>query len=342
MYRLVDYQMPLALETFMPQERYWFPCESSLYKSMASCFQKDFLCPNSKITGPKRYCMPIDFKMFKKRDTPFDFVRTSHTVPGTGHAIYLVGYNRRLEIHSALNFSKQPLQVGGFILRNSWGFRAHTLEYLAGNITSDQDAVLCPNADDTMRWIPASLSCLKKIDYNPDLLSQCSTDAAIVRGDKVIRHADLLVCHNETVKHCRVGDRYVLLRENEEGSPTAAIDWSEYGVPMGRAYNLDQHRIETFEDLPIQHLYFALKLVDQPRKNSKQCGFFFLPFETLEDLQRSSTGLTGPRWSARGLNVEFESSSFVGNSPSYNYSWIKNSIITKKVIQPKNLIDLNL
>jgi len=181
--------------------------------------------------------------MFKKRDTPFEFLKSLHTVPGSGHALLLVGYNRNLAIHSSLNVSNQPLQIGGLILRNSWGYRGHTLEYLVGNITADQDAAICPNPDDPFRWVPASIECLSKIGYDPERLNECSTDAAIVRGNETVRHADLLVCHNESVKHCDINDTYVLLRESEQGPPITAIEWSKYGVPLARVVNLKKKEI---------------------------------------------------------------------------------------------------
>lgn len=331
---LHETKLPLAFSITLPQQRYIFPCTNKLVKDSFSCKNHDFYCP----TDPSKFCSIHDFKLFKISDTEFVFQKTGKTVPGTPHAMTLVGYNDNFSPKLNINFTHVPRSTGGFILKNSWGARGHTYEYLMGMITEDQDAVFCPDKDNVLRWVPADLECIKS-KKSGDL---CSTDARISRGKRIINHADTLKCVNVT--HCDLNATYYLLRDSPT-SLAASFVWSEEGVPLPRVIKVKDGYdpvIETIETLPIQHAYYAFQLRDdlQEKNIPGKCGYVMLPYDTVRDL-RSVLGDQGSSYFiTQGIKLRFTKSSFKASGARKDYKLVDRSLARYKELLTDDPLDL--
>lgn len=330
--RLYETGFPTALSLQMPMQRYWFPCSLDFIKDSEGCKKQMFKC-----TGrPDEYCSPLDFKLYKPSDTEFTFENTGTLIPGTAHAMLLVGYNDDFVVKRPVNNSRFRPSVGGFVVKNSWGERGHSAEYLMGNITEDQESVICPNKDDVFRWVPATLDCIKSTG-DP---SKCSTSVRLQRGKRQVTHADTLVCVNAT--HCPVGNKYVLIGEREDRVlPT--MKWSSEGVPLATVYNLDTKTEVLLETLPLQHMYYAFQLEDAPECSKDRCGYTFFSYQTISDELQIGAGASGAYFDVEGLLVHFKPQSFAGSKmKGYDYRYILNSTRKFSLVKPKNCTDLDL
>lgn len=334
--RLYETQLPQAFSLTTPQQRYIFPCTNSIVKDSPSCIAKDLPCPHNI----SEFCSVLDFKMHKPSDVEFLSHSTEKTVPGTAHAIVIVGYNDNFVPKRSANFTKEEPPVGGFILKNSWGPRGHTYEYLMGQITEDQDAVFCPNKDDVFRWVPATIECMKS---NKDP-AKCSLDARVQRGKLLVSNADELVCVNAS--HCKENETYVLLRENENSMAPSFV-WSKTGVPTPRVIhygNGTEPTVETFETLPLQHLYYALQLKKERQQapSSEKCGYMFITYRSSEDILRLNSGVGRGLFETEGMRVNWLDKSYKASGKKYNYDYIDKSTITFKPISSKDPLQTDL
>ncbi|EAY23216.1 hypothetical protein TVAG_185220 [Trichomonas vaginalis G3] len=325
--------LPSGFSITMPQQRYIFPCSNRLVNNSLSCLNRDFRCPDD----PREFCSIEDFKLFKASDAEFIFHKTGRTVPGTGHAMTLVGYNDNFSPKMTYNFTGRSPQTGGFIIKNSWGSRGHTYEYLLDMMTEDQDAMYCPDKDNVMRWIPASYECIKQ--YRDG--DKCSLDTILTRGKRIMKSSDTLKCVNKT--HCDVNSTYYLLRESSS-SLSPSIVWSKYGVPLSRVIRVkgnDSPVIETIETLPIQHLYYAFQLRDdliEPPVEGK-CGYVMFFYDDLLDMKKMTQGQSRGYFIVQGVDVEFTKTSFKGSGSRLNYTLVDRSISTYKEIDSRDPLD---
>ena len=323
--RLLETQTPLALSVTMPIQRYFFPCDNALVKDSDACKDKSYKC-----RGSEGYCAPHDFKLDKARMNDFIHQRNGRIAAGTGHALLFVGYNDNFVAKRTANYTYSPTTIGGFIVKNSWEFSGHTVEYLYGDITEEQDAKLCPNRDDVFRWVPATYECMMK--YRD--VTKCSTNAVLVRGNDTIKHADILNCVNET--HCDKNAKYVLLTDDEETLSPSFV-WSSEGTPVARVMKLDSYgnpTIVNIESLPLQHLYYAFQLPKRYNNTPERCGYIIFTYDTIKDLSKASFGFGRTEFNVEGYQVEWSDSSYLGNKKrGKNYQYLKDSMINFKTLE---------
>ena len=330
--RVYETGFPTALSLYMPMQRYWFPCNLGYVKNEKACVNKMFKCPKNE----SEFCAPVDFKLYKRSDTEFIFENTGQLIPGTPHAMLLVGYNDAFVVKRVVNNSVYETSVGGFVVKNSWGDRGHSVEYLMGNITEDQEAVICPNKDDVFRWVPATLSCIRESN-DP---SKCTTGVRLQREKSRVTHADTLVCVNAT--HCTKGQRYVLIGERED-TILPSMTWSTNGVPLATVYNLDTKTEILMESLPLQHLYYAFQLENPPKNRDGKCAYTFFSYDTISDELTLGLNPAGAMFSVEGLLIRFTDESFAGSKTrGRNYNYILNSTKKFSLIKPRSVLDLDL
>jgi len=322
--RLYETSVPHALSITMPVQKYFFPCYPGA-ENNRSCINEEFICARNK----SKFCYPKYYKLFKPSYVDFIFQSVGKTVPGTPHAMLVVGYNDNFIVKRSAKFSYVPSPVGGFIVKNSWGNRGHSYEYLYGDITDDQEDMLCPNKEDVFKWIPITFECANRTRS----ITQCSQDIKQYRGNKIAKSGDELICINAT--HCDENSTYALLRESEK-SVNPLISWSDEGVPL--ATLIKMHPIpetKLITTLPIQHLYYAVRLKTFGEiENDPRCGYVFVSYDVIEDTLRMRDGYKHGVFSVAGMRVEWDDSSYYQSGSSGNYTNIINSMEKYETLEP--------
>ena len=315
---LIKNHLPLGISLTLPVQRYYFDCNNIKFKNFSSCKQFELPCPNNI----SKYCTFLDYKLYKMTNIDFIYQFAGQFIPGSPHALILIGYNDNFIPKRSISYSNSTFLKGGFILKNSWGNKGHSFEYLMNEISEEEEEKLCPNIDDVSKWIPATFQCINETKNH----LKCSNDLFINRGNKIINYSDELICINST--HCNLNDTYILLRKNDY-SNEVDIEWSSEGVPLPKLIKLNSNSIPeivTFNTIPIQHLYYALKLKEIDINNLK-CGYIFLGYDIINELLKRRIGPSRSFFSTIGLDIEWKNYSYYKNSiKKYNYEMLKKSI----------------
>jgi hypothetical protein len=75
----------------------------------------------------------------------------------------IMGYNDDWLYRNRFQAPENSAQMkGGFILHNSWRSEGHSVKYLAGLESEENEAVKCPNHKTPLNWIPATLKCVQE------------------------------------------------------------------------------------------------------------------------------------------------------------------------------------
>ena len=321
--KLVESEMPLTITFSRLKERYFAICnESNVFSSTETCRREDIQCTNT----PGKHCTPLDFDINGEFFNDIAFRRGGRTIVGENVSALVVGYHDSFVPKSIVNITNKETPRGGFIVKTSLGRRGHSFEYLTGEISEDQENLLCPNIGDPMHWIPGSIQCMKASSGN---LSQCGF-AEIRRGNKTYRSTDELECINE--KYCSKDSKYALV-----GSTVPLITFSSEGIPQATIAKIKEGTItaDVFVELPFQYLSKAFALKDSSAKNSDKCGFAMLPYEALNDIQRSGTG----SWIAHAIEVTFDDKSYEKIGSKYDSSHITRSTLKSAKLNIANLLD---
>lgn len=362
--RLIETNIPLAASISMPQQRYWFHCENQISKDSETAEVFSTACNSNALTDhywgcpndPSSKCTPVDFKIYKLSQTEHIYHNPGKTVAGTGHAMLLVGYNDNFVAKRISNFTMKENVVGGFIFRNSWGWKGHSLEYLLGNINEDQEGRICPNKDDVFRWVPLPQSCLglrtidgettSSLDSN-ECKVEISNSKKIIRGNKSVSVYDELNCVNKT--HCDLNKKYTLIQSNN--GPFPDFIFNDLGMPMAKIGIVETKTIngkevkyikeDVLDSLPLQHVYYAFQLQDPPQDTPGRCGFIFFPYETAEEEIRSGDGVGSPFFSVQGIQVNWSKSSYAKSKMKKDYSEVKKSMRTYNMIKAKSPFDFS-
>ncbi|OHT00728.1 hypothetical protein TRFO_32509 [Tritrichomonas foetus] len=324
---LFEKHRPLSFTLPLPEQIYYFPCSNSQI-----LHQYNEICSNNLIKCPKtdEYCVPIHFGLDKTAFSDLIFSSNKNTFAGTGHAVVLVGYNDNFVVRKKLFNDSQKMLKGGFIAKNSWGDKGHSLEYLMGEISDDQERLICPNKDSVMNWNPANLSCINKT-RDPSL---CSKDISIIDGNQTTFGAHTLICINES--HCEINHTYVLMRESKK-LHTPVVSLSLNDVPIATLIkftkNLSKNpEIINITTLPYHHLYYAFKKLEKVNQISSnehsnkisqniqnRCGYLFIPYDTINELYKLR-GIDTCDIIATDIEIEWtpESYAFSGSSKDYS------------------------
>jgi len=313
---LYNSKKPLLHAFPNPVNRYWFECDNEIVQDSEMCKNELYQCP----VQTNKYCAPIEYHLSKPHTTELIFHRSKDITVGVSHATLLVGYNDDFVEPIPVEFTQRPIQKGGFIIKNSWGNHGHSLEYLSGQITKEQEDSICPNPDDVYGWIPATYSCMKE-RFNP---SKCSLDLHRQFGSKVQYGASSLICVNET--HCNVNKKYVLLRDELSGE--TKVDFTPDGVPLANVIEYDDDNVQKakVDTLPYNHLYYAFKLENPPDSNSRDhCGYYFFFYDTITEISSQLYSETGV-YRAINIDIEWTKESYERSGSNKNYTRVHESI----------------
>ena len=319
---LYEAQKPISFSIPNPVNRYWFDCDEPIVKDSEMCVQKLYPCPGA----PEKFCGPMEYHLSKPHYAEHLFRRGKDVTLGVPHAIVAVGYNDEFVEPVPVNITGKPPSKGGFILRNSWGSRGHSVEYLSGKITKEQEDSICPNSDDPMGWIPATLDCMQA-RKNP---SECSTDLRKWYGQSLVEGAQELQCINET--HCDKTKKYVLLRSPLSNKPMVRL--TATGLPLASVIEYDDEtepRIVEITSLPFDHFYYAFQLIDKVQNDEKHCGYYFFHYDTVREIVRKTHRNTA-NWRGIRLDVEWSRESYA-SSGKKNYTRIKESTYKFKALE---------
>ena len=305
---LVSAERPLVFSLPMPYQRYWFYCDNPLVKDDESCRHKLFTCDGKS-------CNFHDYGVFKFSDTGLVHYPDGETVPGGGHAVALVGYNDEFVIRKAGDVLGLKKVKGGFILRNSWGPRGHSYQYLMEQISDDQEELLCPNEGDATRWSAVSSECITTTKN----ITQCN--------------GDVLVCVNKT--HCNVNHTYALIGDGN--TSRAMVKHNELGTPIARVAEVTNGTvtIKDIDTVPFHFIFYAFQKVNRINNTDPRCGYLFLSYDTFEKLL-AHAGRTASEITACDIELNFAPSSYHRSGFWRDYSHVKKSLRTFNTLDVQN------
>ena len=309
---LFKVKTPISFSIPLPVTRYWFKCnENKIINNTEMCIEKLYPCKNEINT----YCSFLDYQLSKPNTAEMITHNSKSISYGVGHAMVLIGYNDNFIEPLPINLTQKPPSKGIFILRNSWGSRGHSLEYLMGQISHEQELMICPNFDDVMNWIPITYECFLQTNDG----KKCSLDIKRQIGKNLLIGGTELICKNNT--HCKEGDSYYLLRNQFYEIPN--IQFSSQDVPLATLINSNSKEIEIFNSIPFEHLYYAVKPKIQIN-NSIHCGYIGLTYDSLDHLNEI-LGPNTPIWRAISYQFKFKKQSYQNSGYWKNYELINSS-----------------
>ena len=325
---LYEAQKPVTFSIANPVNRYWFRCDEPIVAESPMCVQKLYQCPNDE----ENYCGFVEYHLSKPHFSEHVFRRGNDLTLGVPHAIVAVGYNDQFVEPVSVNVTQRPPSKGGFILRNSWGGHGHSLEYLSGKITREQENSVCPNSDDPLGWIPATYECMKK-ENNP---AACSTDLKKVMMEKRIVGAQELKCVNAT--HCDTSKRYVLLRDPASDLPFVRI--TKTGLPLGSVIEFSETTepaVKEITSIPFPYFYYAFELAHNRVENDpKHCGYYFFHYDTILEIARQ-TNPVAATWRAVRIDVDWARESYArSRTKKKNYTRVLESTYLFNTLKTNN------
>lgn len=324
---IYKYKYPLAFSIGMPVSRYWYECDKNhIIANTSMCKDKVYPCKHDKT----KYCSFLDYQISKPDSAEMITHSPGNIYYGVGHAMVVVGYNDNFVEPLPLNITRNKPSKGTFILRNSWGSKGHSIEYLSGKISHAQELQICPNPDDVGIWTPVTQKCLKEQNGKGE---KCSRDITRVLGGKSYTGGTKLKCVNATHK-CVVGRNYYLLRNGKFNTPV--IDFLETGTPVATVIDAETFEVLKIETLPIEHLYYAFKVVNPPQNAPERCGYLGYTYDTVNEIVNGqSTGT--PEWRTTQYMIEFTDSSYArSHTKGKNYTQVLSSTKTHKVWEPSD------
>jgi hypothetical protein len=244
-----------------------------------------------------------------------------------GHGMNIVGYHDDwLSRNRFRSRQTNALMKGGFILHNSWRAGGHSVAYLYGDESEENEATICLNHVAAIKLVPATYDCVVEAVANGSLAGNvngtitgtlnCSADIQQIGGRGITKGADLLSCSNRL--GCEGNLTYVLERAGGDVNHTLRAS----GLADVRLITLDG-RVNppavgrmTVRSLPfwaLSQIFGPTKLVPNDPNN---CGYWILPYETLENMQRVNWDLLD-NFRVVDLEIEFNESSF----PTHPNSW---------------------
>jgi hypothetical protein len=316
---------PLGIGAPLPTLFFYTPCED--YPNSTHCKHETFVCPDD----PTKYCHRHSIDA-RQRDGIF-LTRSELGFVGElgGHAMNVVGYNDDWIYRNRFQNSDHAKLRGGLILHNSWAAPGHSVDYLMGKRSEENENLICPNHHLPMTWIPATLECAKQ---NPKDLSKCSTDIQRVRGDrKLAQGADALLCSDDKV--CDPAKRYVLRRLSQAEGLSEKGDADVQHMPNGLDISTfieidretDETKLVTYKHLPFWTLRNIFKPEFLVENHPQDCGYWMYPYDSLENMYRINwDNFDNLKFS--DIEFEFKEQSFAANEKKYphlDYKYIKES-----------------
>ena len=316
---LLSTGQPHSISIPMPMARFWFPCSLDNDKN-EFCINKLRSC----IYNESEFCFYKDFPI----DGDFTGGEATEIVAGPRQNLILLAYNDFF-IPDKI-YTNSDMESGGFILKNGRGVIGHSMEYLLGKITKQQENRICSDIKNVFFWIPASYECAK-LNFND--ISKCNEKFHLVKGDKIVSGATELKCINKL--YCELDKKYVLFASNENNL-SAHIDFLNTGTPYGSVIKLDPNNItiEHIYNLPFQYLYYGFEPAKIASQNSvENCGHLFYSYNALRKFS-ASLSTNSPNMRIYHVNIQWAKKSFPFLSKRYDY--------TKLIESLQNISFLNL
>ena len=235
----------------------------------------------------------------------------------------VVGYNDNYQYYDRFSPKESIADMKGtFIIHNSWGATpGHSIDFLLGLRTLENEEVQCPNHGSSLNWIPASFDC---INENHDH-TKCGTDIKRIRGRGITKHADLLNC---TSNICGKGNLYVL--QGKSDAETVSLSNGLHRTNFINVTDINNPQTVSFS-YPFWALGQIMKPVDSEfvQNDVFDCGFYALPYKTLEEYRRRSWDLFD-NFKVSDIEIEFTPSSYLSapEAQGKNLEYLKKSSYT--------------
>ena len=308
-------QRPIGIGTPLGTINYMIPCNGSAYSNTPACLEKWFPCPDSQT---EEYCYNLQIQGRTKDGTFVSIDQVERSTEFGGHAMNIMGYNDNWRYNNRLA-SPKSLQGsrGCFILHNSWRADGHSISYLMGERTIENEQTSCPNHRASESWIPATLQCIKD---NKNNITNCSQDIKRIRGHGLTNGPDLLKCIDSTGFHCQPSDNYKYVLGSISSSVNAVeLPNGLYKVEIIRWKDDVEPESIFIDTVPFWALTSYFTPVTVLENNPNECGFYALPYSTVENMIRRSWDLFD-NFKASDIEVEFLPSSYIRSKESKNYN----------------------
>lgn len=290
----------------IPSARFWFPCTTD---TNSICRDKLFQCNNNRSS----YCYFLDFPIES------DFVSNENyqIVAGKSQSLILIAYNDYF-IPNQL-FPSNNRQTGGFIVKNGHGAIGHSLEYLLGAISNQDDNKICPDPNNVLFWIPTTLDCAQLHQKN---ISECNKMSSVVSGNETIKGSTELLCIND--KYCHINHTYAIL-SNEEDPLSFDAFTLQTGTKLAKVIDLDTLNVFVIDDLPIEFLYYAFKPKVVGTGVYQKCGYLFYAYDSINKLSSKLSSKT-ENWRIANIKIQWAKQSYPSFYRNYDYTYVIESM----------------
>jgi hypothetical protein len=323
---LVKAGRPIGIGLPIDNYRYYAPCDSSNYSHFPACVNRTTLCP-AGYTSTYCYQLTLDTRT---RDGIFAYVEdVARARMSGGHAMNILGYNDDYVYHSRKSSARGIAPIrGGFIMHNSWAEPGHSVEYLAGRQSEENEAVQCPNHASPTNWIPTTAADVRAAGGN---ITACPTKIERVRGFGRTRHPDVLVCLNSL--YCNTSRKYALAQLNNDVDAQALFS----GLDRVRfiSWTSGDDVIEEFFDY---FPFFALGRIFRPAdlvpNREGLCGYWMYPYNAIALANRVQWSLIDT-FHVTDIVFEFTNESYAraSRAPGKDYALLINSTHTYKRVE---------
>ena len=316
---LVQKQRPLGIGIGIGVTEFFAPCDSSSYSTSSQCVNKETLCPDGYTS---QYCHKVTVES-RDDDGAFTFVQDFNRTSFLGaHEMNIVGYNDDWIYNSRFTTSKSLANLkGGFILHNSWRSQGHSVDYLLGRRSEENENVICPNHADPHSWLPGTVSCLLTSGKN---MSRCAATAKVVRGKDIVNTPDLLKCTNAEL--CNTNYNYALATPT--GADAFTVSHLFSGLDAVTMIQWDENNAAStivYDKLPFHHLNDAFEPVDLVPNNDLDCGYYMYPYDAIASVQQHDWSLLD-YFHTSDVEFEFPDSAYAANKANgKNYTLLEQS-----------------
>jgi hypothetical protein len=309
----------LGISVPLPNLIYYVPCQGSAFEASSDCVAQRYPCPEPHAGD---FCHKA---VLDARDQTGVFLANAETkYMGElgGHGMNIVGYNDDWVYKNRFQSRQATAQLkGGFILHNSWRAGGHSVDYLYGDQSEENEAVICPNHVAPVNWIPATYKCVADEAAAGRIVNgsvNCSSDLQRIRGRGRTKGADLLYCNHPA---CDANLMYILERVGWDVNHTftasglADVGLITYNNQTGQVGNA------SVRSLPFWALSQYFKPVSETfvPNDRNDCGYWMLPYETLDHMIRINWDLLD-NFRVVDLEIQFEEQSYPTHPDSWNYN----------------------
>ncbi|GAB1222766.1 hypothetical protein ENUP19_0121G0123 [Entamoeba nuttalli] len=289
---------------YFPCTEYADLCNSGLYEIIK--------CP---IKYGNDNCVKITLPMYTP-DAEFD--RHEEMQMAGGHGMVMVGYNDEFVTKAGFK--------GGFILKNSWNDTiygnypgatgrnargSHSIEYFMGEISYEEELLICPNAQDPLNWDTCYGNCYENNTENEFWMS-------------ISNRPYEFKCVNEKI--CSTDPVYRYFMKSllpSQKQPNGRY----FDICMIRVNSLDNSHIDLcYNALPTQVIALYYTPTDSQLQKLKPphndyCGYYFFPYDIVEQQQSYFGG-----FNCIYYDIDWDDSSYLKNMvDGFDYQYVNKS-----------------